>query len=223
MKINHETRSYSLAEVRFAKPSKTTARAKEDDESDDVEDEDDDLDERVVGYAVPFNGRSQDLGGYFEEIAPGAVIRSLTEAKAGTRNIVATWEHDLALPPVASTRSGMELTTDDNGLAFSFDPRRLTPAQADAIRSGDMQVSIGFFLRDWDAEERSDGALVRTVTDMDLVEFSFVLNPAYTQTEASMRAMETWKQSRAKPDTVKEELRARVNAAYLKSRLGPAK
>ena len=36
-------------------------------------------------------------------------------------------------------------------------------------------------------EEDSEGRLIRTVTDMDFSEVSYVLNPAYLETEVSAR------------------------------------
>lgn len=148
---------------------------------------------RAVGYAAIFNANSHDLGGFMERIAPEAFVRTLGEAGRGERNIYALWSHDSS-QPLGSTRSGkLVLTVDERGLAFELDVTRFNHAQLDALEDNDLQMSFGFRVRDQEWEEQDDGSIIRTLKDVDLIEVSPVINPAYPQTEAALRSLDVWK------------------------------
>lgn len=169
-----ETRSFALANIEI--------RAKSDD-----------AEGKAKGYAAVFNSDSHDLGGFIERIAPHAFARSLAEAKQGKLNIFALWSHRTDVP-LASTGSGkLNLSEDAHGLAFEMDTTRMTEAQLDALRDGDLRMSFGFSVRDQNWVEDEDGNVERTLLDVDLFEVSFVISPAYPDTEAALRSMEEWK------------------------------
>lgn len=176
---------------------------------------------RASGYAAVFNSDSHDLGGFIERLAPGAFTRSLSEAQAGTRNIYALWAHDTSIP-LGSTASGkLILSEDERGLVFDLDVARFTPAQLSALEDGDLQMSFGFAVREQKWEETPDGGYIRTVSDLDLSEVSFVINPAYPETEAALRSLEAFKdeQIEANPEYRQDttEMLKRVLAARLRA------
>lgn len=154
---------------------------------------------KAKGYAAVFNSDSLDLGGFIERILPGAFTRSLADAANGKRNIFALWAHDDA-QPVGSTKSGrLTLVEDERGLAFEMDTGRMTPAQLSALAEGDLRMSFGFCVRDQEWKELDDGSIERTLIDLDLVEVSFVISPAYPDTTAALRSLEDWKVERSAP------------------------
>jgi uncharacterized protein len=152
-------------------------------------------DKRLVGYAIVFNSLSQDLGGWYERIAPSAVDRTL---KSGA-NVDALIDHrSESMFVIGSTDSGLlKLHKDRHGLQSDIRPPDTTNARdlMTQVRSG-LVKGMSFRFRVWDPvgdgsgrvwEEDADGRLVRTVTDMEFSEVSVVLNPAYLTTEISAR------------------------------------
>jgi hypothetical protein len=153
-------------------------------------------DDRVlIGYPIVFNSLSQDLGGFYERIAPSAVDRTLRE---GT-NVNALIDHrQESMFVIGSTDSGLlKLTKDRNGLKSDIRPPDTTNARdlVTQVRSG-LVKGMSFRFRIWDPlgdgsgrvwEEDAEGRRVRTVTDMIFSEVSVVLNPAYLETEVSAR------------------------------------
>lgn len=156
-------------------------------------------DEKLEGHAAVFNSDSVDLGGFIERIAPGAFSRSVSEAESGKAMIHALWSHDPAIP-LGSIRGGkLRLAEDGTGLAFTLSPKRLTPAQLDAVRDGDMRMSFGFRTRK-DSWEKREGKNVRTLIDVDLFEVSLVASPAYPDTTVALRSMEAFEAEQAKSE-----------------------
>ena len=151
----------------------------------------------LQGTAARFNTRSSDLGGFVETIAPGAFTRSL---KAGGKVIVAV-NHD-PNQVLGSTKSGTaKVWADDSGLRFSvkLDPSNSIHSNAYAsVKRGDMDsCSFAFkvpkggdtFAPDTDAN--GIPTILRTLTDVDLLDASIVTYPAYpTGTSCDARALE---------------------------------
>lgn len=159
----------------------------------------------LAGRAAVFNSESVDLGGFTEMIAPGAFTRSLKEVESGDRSVAALWGHDWN-QHLGSTRGGkLKLAESDDGLEFELDTARFTPAQLDTARDLDAQLSFGFIVRADQWEEREDGSILRTVTDVDLHEISVTPNPAYKATEASLRSLDAFKS-----ETARELIEARA-------------
>lgn len=160
----------------------------------------DEAEGRATGYAAVFNSDSHDLGGFVERISPGAFRRSLEAAAAGETNIYALWAHRDD-SPLGSTGSGkLVLTEDGHGLAFQMDTTRMTPAQLDALRDGDLRMSFGFRVLEQQWREDEAGRVERTLIDVDLFEVSFVISPAYPATEAALRSLENWRNENTEND-----------------------
>jgi HK97 family phage prohead protease len=150
----------------------------------DIEDE-----RRLTGYAIVFNSLSQDLGGFKERIAPVAVDRTLRTSA----NVDALIDHRRETTTIlGSTDSGLlKLRKDRHGLAVDVRPPDtsmvrdlLTVVKAGLVKGMSFAFRVFPDGQEWEEE---DGILVRTVTDMEFSEVSFVVNPAYLDTEASAR------------------------------------
>lgn len=140
----------------------------------------------LSGYAAVFNSRSENLGGFVEQIAPGAFAETLR-----TADVRLLLNHDGL--PLARTKSGtLTLSEDARGLKFAAD---LEPADPDVqrlvpkMRRGDLnQMSFAFQteIDEWDWSAKPP---VRTLKQVRLFEVSVVTFPAYARTSAKVRSL----------------------------------
>lgn len=143
----------------------------------------------LAGYAIVFNTPSVDLGGFREQIAPGAVTKTLKES-----DVLAYAYHESAAMLGRTSSGTLRLTTDDHGLGFEIDLPATTVGSdlAELARRGDVRgSSFGFWtIRDkW--EESEDGAAMRTVLELSLHHVAPTPDPAYPDTEAALRSLAT--------------------------------
>jgi len=151
---------------------------------------------KLVGYAALFNTLSLDLGGFKEQIAPGAFKNSLS---ADVRALI---EHECELIIGRTGNGTLALTEDDKGLLVEITPPN-TMVGKDAVenvRTGLLnQMSFGF-LTNADRWDEIDGQLVRTLLDVTLLEVSIVSCPAYQDTTIACRAFNNRQKSGFVPD-----------------------
>lgn len=146
---------------------------------------------KLVGYAAVFSEQSEDLGGFREQIAPGAFASSLGD------DIRALVNHDSSRV-IGRTRSGtLALEEDERGLRAEITPPDTSYGRdlVESVSRGDVsQMSFGFRVRPGGQrfEERDDGMILRTLTDVQLFEVSPVTFPAYPQTDIAVRSLESW-------------------------------
>lgn len=168
---------------------------------------------QASGYAAVFNANSHDLGGFVERIAPGAFARSLSEAASGQRSIYALWSHDNSLP-LGSTKSGkLTLNEDERGLSFDLDVARFNPMMLSALEDSDLQMSFGFRVREdkWlKIEGDNSDEYERTLIDVELLEISFVTSPAYPDTSAALRSLDSFKQETVQVEEVTPDITEQV-------------
>jgi HK97 family phage prohead protease len=144
----------------------------------------------LVGYAAKFNVRSEDLGGWVEEIKPGA-FDSVLQGRPDVRALV---NHDPSMVLGRSTAGTLRLSADGVGLRAEMDLPDTQPARdiAVSVERGDVdQMSFGFRVAEggalWDLD--ADPA-VRTVNSIaELLDVSIVTYPAYPQTEVGLRSL----------------------------------
>lgn len=138
------------------------------------------------GYAAVYNSLSDDLGGFREKVAPGAFSRSLREQP----DVYCLYAHSAQV--LGRTKAGtLTLSQDARGLRFEAVLPDTSAARdvAASIERGDVDgCSFGFFTRADAWEETTDGALLRTLEDVDLLEISITPMPAYPATTVSLRS-----------------------------------
>lgn len=172
---------------------------------------------KIEGYAAVYGKRSSDLGGFVEEIAPGA-FGPVLENKP---DVVATIDHEGGLSTIGRTLSGtLELKSDDKGLHYSVMPPD-TSAGRDVkvlIGRGDIRGSSFAFRVAPDGEEWRDesGTMVRKITRIaGLYDVSPVTRPAYPDTSVALRSLEAAKEAAKpkEPSAIVEAMRKAVAEA----------
>lgn len=135
----------------------------------------------IEGYAIVFNVKSVNLGGFREVIRPQAVERTLREGL----DVRALIDHDTAKIIGRVTAKTLRLKADPKGLAVEIDPPN-TSAARDVVESISRRdiTGMSFAFRtitdDWHMEDEMP---IREVLDMRVLEVSPVAFPAYPDTE----------------------------------------
>lgn len=144
----------------------------------------------IEGYAALFNVLSEDLGGFREQIAPGAFSSAIT-----TSDIRALFNHDpnYVLGRVAAGTLSVE--EDGRGLKMQNTPPDTQWARdlLVSMRRGDVnQMSFGFIVEEDDWEKKDD-IVYRTIKKVaQLFDVSPVTYPAYPDTTVAVRSMDAW-------------------------------
>lgn len=154
---------------------------------------------RIRGYAALFNSLSEDLGGFREQIAPGA----FTEA-VRSEDVVALWNHNTDYVLGRKSAGTLLLFEDKRGLAFEVIPPDTQFARdlMTSIERGDISgMSFGFSVRNRDGQswERKEQGAIRTLKNVRLLDVSPVTFPAYTGTEVAVRSMQEWGEENEQP------------------------
>lgn len=145
---------------------------------------------RIVGYAAVFGKRSVDLGGFTEEIAPGAFSRSLKDD-----DVAALVDHDPSRIIGRKSSGTLRLAEDRVGLRMEVDIPDTTVGRdiLESIRRGDVRgQSFGFrtVSDDWRME---DGLAHRTLIEARLRDVGPVTFPAYPDTTVAVRSLEMFR------------------------------
>jgi HK97 family phage prohead protease len=161
---------------------------------------------KIEGYASLFNSRSEDLGGWREEIDPAA----FDAVMASNPDVRALWNHNADVVLGRTAAGTLKLNIDARGLAYEVDPPDTQQARdlMVSMRRGDItQSSFGFICgRDQWTEEK-DGTVTRRILEFDsLLDVSPVTYPAYTATSSGVRSL---------PDSMPTEIRSRFEARRL--------
>ena len=184
--MDFERRSFSLDEIRIAKNENGTPV--------------------IVGHAAVFNQLSGDLGGFREQIAPGAFADALTD------DVRALFNHNPDYVLGRNVAKTLRMSEDARGLAIEIDPPDTQVARdlMVSMARGDItQMSFGFTVRpngqNWAKDE--DGKTIRTLTKLRLFDVSPVTYPAYPQTDVAVRSFSEYLASTEEPWKVKLALR----------------
>lgn len=140
----------------------------------------------IKGYAARFNSRSNNLGGFVEDIQPGA----FTEA-AVRDDVRALFNHDSNLI-LGRTKSGtLTLREDETGLHYEINPPDTSAGRdlVESIRRGDIDgSSFAFSVEDDTWGKTEDGMPIRTLRKVALYDVSPVTFPAYPSSSVSVRS-----------------------------------
>lgn len=148
----------------------------------------------IAGYAAVFDRMSVDLGGFREQIAPGAFADTL---KAGT-DVRALVNHDSNQRLGRTSTGTARFQEDKKGLQIEVDPPNTTVGRdtVEDIRSGNLD-GMSFMFRTLDDKwETKDGEELRTLLKVELLEGGPVTFPAYPDTSVALRSLERIKETR---------------------------
>jgi HK97 family phage prohead protease len=146
------------------------------------------------GHAAVFNQLSEDLGGFREQIVPGA----FASAVDGSDDVRALFNHDSNFILGRNRSKTLRLKEDSRGLAIEIDvpdTQTIRDLVLAPIERGDVsQMSFGFSVRpngqDWAKDD--EGRVVRTLKSLRCFDVSPVVFPAYPQTDVGLREMRAW-------------------------------
>lgn len=153
----------------------------------------------IRGHAAVFNQLSEDLGGFREQIAPGAFADAVK-----TDDVRALFNHNPDHILGRNLAGTLTLKEDSRGLAIEIDPPDTQIARdlMVSMERGDVtQMSFGFSVRpngqNWAKDD--SGQVVRTLTKVRLFDVSPVVYPAYPQTDVACRALREWQGAQDAP------------------------
>ena len=174
----------------------------------------------IIGYAAKFNVRSQDLGGFVEQIDPGFFDSVMND---DTRCLI---NHDSNLVLGRTSSGTAKLSKDEFGLRYDIIPPDTSYAN-DLIVSmerGDINQSSFAFMVDyenngdsWEYDETNDLYIRTLLVCKRLYDVSPVTYPAYDQTESivSQRSLDVLveKRSPKKPNFRLNLMKKRLDLA----------
>lgn len=145
----------------------------------------------IRGYPAVYNEVSHDLGGFREQIAPGAFDAVL----ATKPDVHFVWDHDTRYVGARTKNDTLKLSSDSKGLFIEANVGNYSWAKdlRVALERGDInQGSFAFTVPDGGDEFRADddGNVMRTIRSIDaLYDVTVTAQGAYPQTELSVAAM----------------------------------
>lgn len=156
----------------------------------------------LVGHAAVFNQLSENLGGFREQIAPGAFADAIKKD-----DVRALFNHDSNFVLGRNLAGTLRMVEDVRGLGIEIDlpdTQTIRDLVASPIERGDVsQMSFGFSVRpngqDWAKNDAGD--VVRTLKSVRLFDVSPVTFPAYPQTDIAVRELRAWEKTLVVPPT----------------------
>jgi len=144
---------------------------------------------KIIGYAAVFNSWSEDLGGFIEQVVPGAFLKTLN-----TADIRATFNHNPDYVLGRTNAGTLRLHEDDVGLVMEITPPDTQWARdlMKSIERGDVDQSSFMFhvIRDaWEEPASAADLARRTLLEVDLRDVSVVTYPAYPATQVQLRSL----------------------------------
>jgi len=170
---------------------------------------------KIRGHAAVFDQLSEDLGGFREQVAPGAFAAAIE-----TDDVRALFNHDPNFILGRNRSKTLRMKEDSRGLAIEIDApdtQTIRDLVLAPIERGDVsQMSFGFTVRpngqDW--AKNDAGQTIRTLKSLRLFDVSPVVFPAYPQTDVAVRELRAWSDSLT-PRVAMNLVRARQQQARL--------
>jgi HK97 family phage prohead protease len=141
---------------------------------------------KIVGYAAVFNSLSQDLGGFREQITPGAFAGAIADGK----EVLAMLHHDPKMTIGRRSRGTLTLKEDEKGLHVEIVPPNNTLGKdaIESVRRGDISGMSFRFSGAKDEWGRDNAGRVRTIKSFaNVPEVTLTPIPAYEATSAELR------------------------------------
>lgn len=147
----------------------------------------------IVGYAAVFNKLSANLGGFREQIKPGAFTRTLKDVEGGKRVVNSFFNHDRNWLLATTNNGSLRLKEDEKGLWVEMEPilTTLNGHPINLIRAKAV-TGMSFMFRvepdgkdSWEYKRGKE--TIRTLIDVDLFDVCPVVEPAYPQTSVKVR------------------------------------
>lgn len=173
----------------------------------------------LEGYALKWDARSKNLGGFKERVIEGATAKTIQES-----DIRALFNHEPNMILGRNKAGTLDLSNDTTGTHYRIngDMRQsYVKDLAIAMERGDVtQSSFGFRVvgpegQEWSEDE--DGFPLRTLREIQLFDVSPVTYPAYEDSTSGLgkRALEGFAESRNLPfEVVRDNLAAVINGTY---------
>ena len=155
----------------------------------------------LAGYAAVFNEFSENMGGFFEVIEPGAFDDVLGE------DVRCLYNHDANFVLGRTASNTLTLSVDEKGLKYVCQLPDTQQARdlIQSVERGDVnQCSFKFQVKDQDWYDDDQRGWVRSISKvLHLYDVGPVTFPAYHTTEATVRSFEEARSSKAgdNPDT----------------------
>jgi uncharacterized protein len=177
------------------------------------------------GHAAMFNKRTW-IGpkkfGFYEEVREGAFAKTLKEA-----DVRMLLNHDPNFLLARTTSGTLRLSEDDKGLAVDADmaPTSYANDLRIVMDRGDLtQMSFSFLpvKEEWSVTDEGDD--VRSLVELSLYDVSPVTFPAYTETDAALRAvgMDLLMEAVDMPDEQRVRLASALRTGAVPPDLAPA-
>ena len=142
------------------------------------------------GYAIVWNTYSRNLGGFVEQVAPGAADKSLADQV----RVMARYNHDNNYLLGTTDGGTLRLSVDGTGLLYEVNlPDTTAGRDVRALAArGDLRYSSFAFHVPPNGDEWSltdEGFPLRTVRAIQLVDVAPVNDPAYLDSTAGLRSL----------------------------------
>lgn len=142
----------------------------------------------LFGYASVYSRYSQNLGGFVEQVLPGAFAKSLGDKVA----VIARYNHDDNYLLGTTEAETLRLKDDDTGLGYEVELPDTSSGRDVAFLSkrGDLRYSSFAFYTledEWDVTEQ--GFPLRNLKAVQLVDVAPVNTPAYLDTSSGVRSL----------------------------------
>ena len=140
---------------------------------------------QIRGYAALYDSDSENMGGFYEQIAAGAFDDVMNDDTRAYFN----HNEDLILGRVSS--GTLRIKTDERGLFYEVDLPNTSYANdlVELMKRGDVNQSSFAFLIDRDRWEQRDGVTYRIIEKVSrLLDVSPVSQPAYPSSTAELKA-----------------------------------
>lgn len=141
----------------------------------------------AAGYAARFNKLSQNLGGFVEQVAPGAFTKTIKE-----QDIRALFNHSEDHVLGRNISETLRLVEDGDGLSYEIDlPDTMMGRDvATLLERRDVSgSSFGFRVVEDEWGETEQGFPLRTLKQVSLRDVGPVTFPAYSDADAALRSL----------------------------------